>query len=262
MQRKLCSAISLMAALFGAPLAMASTSSGDVDRDGEVLASARSLDGNGLVEIVRISEEGVDGVVISRSFPIAIPNTYVPREPNASLSERVRHMYEDITGQHLPEAAREALVEVEIAKEVAARLEVAASLDEIGALEPALQPRAACVDIGAWPYFGYDCYGFGPRVIIKSGTDDVCLLTAAIEGNHTQQISYKAINGKFYNSHKADVLQGHYSAAELKTGVKRTRKAQIYNASASDYSRFAFGGDFKLELFYDPDLSDCEKLTN
>lgn len=256
MQRKFCSVISLMVALFGAPFALASTSSGDVDRDGEVLASARSLDGNGWVEIVRISEEGGAGVVVSRSFPIAIPSTYVPRDANASLSDRVRDMYEGITGQRLPEAAYEALVEVEIAKEVAA------SLDGIETPEPLMQPRAACVDTGDSKQFYYDCYGFGPRVIIRSGTDDVCLLTAAIKGNHTQQISYKAVNGTFYNSHKADVPQGHYYAAQLSTGIKRTRKGQIYNASANDYSRFEFSGNFKVELAYDPIFSDCAQAAN
>jgi hypothetical protein len=242
--------------LFASTLTNAAAPTADTDRHGQVLASARSLDGRGLIEIVRISEDGIDGVVVSSEFPIAAPNTYVTRDPNAPLSERARLMFERVTGKRLPEAAYEALLDVEIAKEEAIATEYAVDAD------PLYQPRAACVDqTPNSDQFRFDCYGYGPRAIVKSGTDDVCLLTAAIEGDHTMQISYKAINGNFYNSFNANVAEGHYRAAEIKSAVKRTRKGQIVNASNAEYSRFEFSGTYSVWPF-DPNFSDCTKAVN
>lgn len=255
--RNMCaSMIVLTSALLASSLTNAAAQIADADRHGEVLASARSLDGRGLIEIVRISEDGVDGVVVSSEFPIAAPNTYVARDRNAPLSERTRQMFENVTGKRLPVEAYEALVDVEIAKEEAVAAEYVADA------EPLHQPRAACVDqTPNSSQFRFDCYGYGGRTVIKSGTDDVCLLTAAIKGNHTMQISYKAINGKFYNSFKANVTEGHFRAAEISTAVKRTRKGRILNATNEEYSRFEFSGTYSI-LPYDPNFSDCTKAVN
>jgi hypothetical protein len=223
------------------------TPAADPNYSGEVLASASFRNGRGSIEIHRVTEDGIDGVAIVKRGVIG-ENFKPSRNWNGfAFPDMVSAMYVDMTGQTLPSKAYFALQNIEVLKAKHAAEESLAS-DQLDSAEDSLEPRAACEDISPNPsdYFYYDCYVHGAKSIKKSNVDDICLLTAAIDGNHGMQLSYKAINGTYYDNFHSSVKQGHYVAYWLRTGIRRTRKGHIYDASASDYSRYNIDGDYKL----------------
>lgn len=229
----------------------------DSNYSGEVLASAPFSNGKGRIEIRRVTEDGVDGVAIVRTGRIGEESVGHVRRPDLSIADQMTLVFGDLTGQKLPRKAYEALLNVEMLQEKSAEEDSVAAADEN-------QPRnQTCSDYSNYDHlFFYDCKWYGNIVKIRSGTPIVCLLTAAIKGNHTMQVSYKSINGNFYNNFHSDVMQGHYVAYHLVTGVFRTRKGHIYNAAVSDYSRYAFNGSFKVFDATPIGYSDCELVTS
>lgn len=234
------------------------THADDSDRLDDVLAHAPYRSGEGSIEIRRTTEDGIDGILVIREANIG-DDYRMPEEWNRlPLTERASRVYEDLSGQTLPEEAVAAFRELE-----ALRAMRDASFDLSFPIAPSKGERAACADTATGDQFFYDCYVYGPIYKVESKVDDVCLLSAAIVGNHTQTISYQAASGKYKLNYSAQVLQGKYRAAELLTGVRRTRKGHVSN-SASDYSRFNYEGDSSLEgltLTWGFD-SDCETVAD
>lgn len=256
--------LALSAILFAPLLAQAASTDGatqeavDPERSGEVLAHASYRSGEGLIKIQRIVEDGVDGILVTREARIGDDYRMPEEWARLPLTERASLVYEDLSGQALPEKAVAAFRELEALR--ALRDE---SFDLSFPVAPSKNGQATCTDTASGEFFDYDCYVYGPIYKAESNVDDVCLLTAAITGNHTQEIAYRAANGTYYLNFSADVMQGHFRATEVLTGVRRTRRGQIYNASASDYTRFNYIGDSKLELFYDPKgNSECYGLAD
>lgn len=224
----------------------------------EVLAQSKTQDGLGEIKILRHPD---DGVSIVRIFPIGYRYELPRAAIGLSSSDQLFVIYRDLTGKELPLVAYEAVQKVEREKARNAALEVSEveSLDVLNNNQS--EPSAAsCGNTHPEPgnYFSYDCYIKG-AISRTEWSDDVCLLVAAIDGNVSMQISYwSGTFQKYYNNYKVDVKEGHYHAVQLLTGVKRYRKGHIYNASATDYSRYAYNGDRKLVDLNTYGLSDCE----
>lgn len=227
-----------------------------------VLATAPYKKGDGRIEIRRIIEEGgAAAIAIVNMAPIG--TRYEPRRDWASLplAEKVNMVYEDLTGQMLTREAYRALQELEELKIRNTALEAATDFADVE--KPAPEPMLGCESVTpAGGGFLFDCKVYGAISQEESGTDDVCLLTAAIIGDHKMQISYKATNGSYHENFSGEVSQGHFVAARLLTGVKRTRRGQIYKADDSEYSRYSFDGDFEVEILPWVPVTDCQKLTS
>ena len=254
------SALALVAGFSGSGFAQVAATATSNDPY-EILAWAPFKDGDGRVEIRRVIEEdGTRAVAIVRMASIG--THYEPRREWAGLplAEQVNMAYEHLTGQMLTREAYRALQDVEEAKIRGAAAE------ETGlplTTDAGFEPRSACeavttVDNG----FHYDCKVYGPISRERNGVDDVCLLTAAIVGNHKMQISYRGTDDAYHENFSSEVTQGHFVASQLLTGVKRTRRGQIYKADNDEYSRYSFDGDFTLEGFFDPNVTQCQTITN
>lgn len=209
----------------------------------ELLVHAALLSGAGYIEISRVVEEGSPGVLVT----VSAESGREPTAPRAlrrdgPLDARVARVFETLTGAQLPERARDALIEVDAIR--------AQRNAELGV--PTDPPPTAggsgktfCPSTVVDGVFRFNCSFYGP-LNSKSPmkVDDVCIVTKAIVGDHTQAIAYESFwTGKQHANYHGDVMQGHTTATTYFAAVWRYRWGTLYNAEAGDYSRYEFTGE-------------------